>query len=56
MPKYQCEDICTNEKYKMGHTCCIFCPHKEECIKAEETCDSIDLGIEHCPLRMEVGE
>jgi hypothetical protein len=55
MPKYQCEDVCANDKYKMGHVCCIFCEHKDECAENEDCCDSIELGIEHCPLRMEVG-
>lgn len=56
MTNYQCEDFCSNDKYKMGQTCCIFCEHKDECIKNEECCDSIELGIENCPLAEEVEE
>lgn len=54
MSKYQCEDICSNEKYQMGHTCCIFCLYKKECIKDDSVCDCMEVGIEKCPCRMEV--
>lgn len=51
MRKYQCEDVCSNEKYKMGYVCCHDCVHKKECLETGEICDSWELK-EHCPMRM----
>lgn len=55
MPKLQCEDVCF-APFKMGHTCCCNCEHQKKCIETGDICDSLELGIEHCPLKMEVEE
>jgi hypothetical protein len=56
MAKLQCSDVCLIELHPQKHICCCQCEHIEKCKENGDICDSWELGIEHCPLTMEVEE